>query len=295
MMREVITTLQNSVEVPLVIDSSFSLALKMGGEVYYGRPLLNSINAEDEKLDEVIPIAKRTGGAMLALITETMVPEKAEDRLIYARKILDRLMAEGFNRHDVVFDVLALTVSAMREGARESLRTIELIQKELGCVTTFGLSNSSFGLPNRRFVHQSYLMMAVQRGLNSAIMNVLENQIATRVAAAELFGPRGAAVENYLDKWSQPISEGADFASLGVQPLQTKSEEGDDFVKQLDLDALETEIFWDIVDGKKDKIQTDIKEFLKTRSDEAFSLFLEVMTPGIRYLGDLFAKRKRFI
>ncbi|MBK7843456.1 MAG: homocysteine S-methyltransferase family protein [Bdellovibrionales bacterium] len=295
MMREVITTLQNSVEVPLVIDSSFSLALKMGGEVYYGRPLLNSINAEDEKLEEVIPIAKRTGGAMLALITETMVPEKAEDRLIYARKILDRLIEAGFNRHDVVFDVLALTVSAMREGARESLRTIELIQKELGCATTFGLSNSSFGLPNRRFVHQSYLMMAVQRGLNSAIMNVLENQIATRVAAAELFGPRGAAVENYLDKWSQPISEGTDSASSGVQPLQTKSEEGDDFVKQLDLDALETEIFWDIVDGKKDKIQTDIREFLKTRSDESFSLFLEIMTPGIRYLGDLFAKRKRFI
>lgn len=297
MMKDVITALQNSVEAPLVIDSSFSTALQMGGEVYYGRPLLNSINAEDEKLDEVIPIARRTGGAVLALTTETLVPEKAEDRLKYARKILDRLLAEGFDRQDVVFDVLALTVSAMREGARESFRAIELIEKELGCATTFGLSNSSFGLPNRRFVHQSYLMMAIQRGLNSAIMNVLENDIAVRVAAAELFAPRSSAVDHYLAKWSDPIIEGekSEANGNGNSMGSAAGSESDNFIQQLNLDPLEMEIFWDIVDGKKDKIGSDIKNFLQTRSSEAFGLFLEVMTPGIRYLGDLFAQRKRFI
>ncbi|MCB0362418.1 MAG: homocysteine S-methyltransferase family protein, partial [Bdellovibrionales bacterium] len=274
MMKEVVTALQNSVEVPLIIDSSFSEALQMVGEVYYGRPLLNSINAEDEKLDEVIPIAKRTGGAMLALTTETMVPEKAEDRLKYAKKILDRLVAEGFERQDVVFDVLALTVSAMREGARESLRTIEMIEKELGCSTTFGLSNSSFGLPNRRYVHQAYLMMAVQRGLNSAIMNVLEKDIATRVAAAELFGRREAAVDNFLKNWSEPIVEGENKATSKSSVGESVSDEGQEFLKKLDLDPLETEIFWDVVEGKKEKIQSDIKEFLQTRSTESFGLFL---------------------
>jgi len=230
---------------------------------------------------------------MLALTTETQVPEKAKDRLFYAQKILDRLLAEGFTREDVVFDVLALTVSAMREGARESLKTIELIKKELGCATTFGLSNSSFGLPNRRFVHQAYLMMAVQRGLDSAIMNVLESQIAVRVAAAELFSEQPTAVEYFLEKWAEPIKDNMTQTSLST--TADKEEQEEIPTLKMELDEIQTEIFWDIVNGKKDKIKKDISVFLEKRSSEAFQLFLDVMTPGIRYLGDLFAKRKRFI
>ncbi|HLB59781.1 MAG TPA: homocysteine S-methyltransferase family protein [Bdellovibrionota bacterium] len=291
MMADVVTAIQNAVEIPLVIDSSYSSALLTGANVYYGRPLLNSINAEDEKLEEVIPIAQRTGGALLALTTETEVPEAAEGRLKYARKILDKLLAAGFTRNDVIFDVLSLTVSAMRKGSIESLRTIELITKELGCATTFGLSNSSFGLPNRKFVHQAYLMMAIQRGLNSAIMNVLEPQIGTRVAAAQLFGSRPAAVEDFLRDWSEPIQE----ENSPNKPTKETEAKGDNPTHNLSLDETQQEIFWDIVDGKKDKITPDIEKFLATRSDEAFDLFIKVMTPGIRHLGDLFGRRKRFI
>ncbi len=293
MMSNVICALQNSIEVPLVIDSSFSEALLRGGEVYYGRPLLNSINAEDEKLDEVVPIAKRVGGAVLALMTETEVPEKAADRLVYARKILDRLLAAGFHRNDVVFDVLSLTVSAMRTGSIESLRTIELIHQELGCATTFGLSNSSFGLPNRRFVHQAYLMMAIQRGLNSAIMNVLEKDIGVRVAAADLFTKKPEAVQDFLLNWSNPIAE-SDVANGSVSAQSGPPQENEPEMAA-HFDPLQKEIFWDVAEGRKEKIEADIQEFLKTRQSEAFDLFLNVMTPGIRHLGDLFGKRKRFI
>ncbi len=293
MMSRVVTTLQNTMDIPLVIDSSFSQGLLTGGLVYYGRPLLNSINAEDEKIEEVVPIAKKVGGAVLALTTETEVPVKAEQRLKYAEKILNRLLAEGFTRDDVVFDVLSLTVSAMREGAIETLRTIELITKELGCATTYGLSNSSFGLPNRRYVHQSYLMMGIQRGLNSAIMNVLEKDIAVRVAAADLFTPKPSAIEDFLAKWSQPISEGVTTESATASASADISEE--DPTIKLKLDNVQKAVFWDIVDGKKDKTILDVSEFVKTRPQEAFQLFLNVMTPAIRHLGDLFGKRKRFI
>jgi 5-methyltetrahydrofolate--homocysteine methyltransferase len=299
MMGRVITALQNSTEVPLVIDSSFSEALLRGGQVYYGRPLLNSINAEDEKIEEVIPIAKKVGGAVLALMTETDVPVEAEKRLKYAEKILNHLLAAGFTRDDVVFDVLSLTVSAMRDGARETLRTIELITKELGCATTYGLSNSSFGLPNRRFVHQSYLVMGIQRGLNSAIMNVLEKDIGVRVSAADLFTSKPSAIENYLAKWSQPIAEGvaeAGSANASAAGAAGSSEAADeDPTIKMNLDAIQKSVFWAIVDGKKEKTVADLQEFIKTRSSESFDLFLNVMTPAIRYLGDLFGKRKRFI
>ncbi len=290
MMSTVICALQNSIETPLVIDSSFSEALLKGGQVYYGRPLLNSVNAEDEKIEEVLPIAKAVGGAVLALVTETEVPEKAEDRLKYAQKILDRFLAAGFHRNDIVFDVLSLTVSAMRQGSIETFKTIELIKNELGCATTFGLSNSSFGLPNRRFVHQAYLMMCIQRGLTSAIMNVLEKDIVTRVAASDLFTQKQNAVSEYLQSWSSPIAEGE---SSNTQPTLQSTEE--DPTLKLNLDPLQKEIFWDIAEGKKDKIENDVNEFIKTRSSQSFELFLNVMTPGIRYLGELFGKRKRFI
>lgn len=249
MMANVICALQNSVEAPLVIDSSFSHALLRGGEVYYGRPLLNSINAEEEKMDEVVPIAKKVGGAVLALVTETEVPEKAEARLKYAGKILDRLLAAGFHRNDIVFDVLSLTVSAMRTGSIESLRTIELIRDELGCATTFGLSNSSFGLPNRRFVHQSYLMMAIQHGLNCAIMNVLEKDIAIRVAAADLFTRKPRAVDDFLQKWSQPIAEGIAATTDATQSAASVAE--DDPTVRMKLDDLQREIFWDVADSQR--------------------------------------------
>ncbi len=292
MMSQVITTLQNSIEAPLVIDSSFSHALQTGGQVYYGRPLLNSLNAEPEKLDEVIPIAKRVGGAIIALTTETEVPVKAEDRLKYASIILDRLLAEGFTRDDVVFDVLSLTASAMREGAIETFLAIELITKELGCATTYGLSNSSFGLPNRRFVHQSFMTTSIQRGLNSAIMNVLEKDITARIAASELFSQRKDAVEYYLDRFSTPIPEHSGTAG-GAATAPAADEE--DPTKNLKLDDLQREIFFDVLDGKKEKIVEDANKFIATRSDESFALFLNVMTPAIRHLGDLFGKRKRFI
>jgi 5-methyltetrahydrofolate--homocysteine methyltransferase len=290
MVSQVITMLQNSIETPLVIDSSFSDALRTGGQVYYGRPLLNSLNAEPEKMDEVIPIAKRVGGAILALTTETEVPVKAEDRLKYARIILDRLLSEGFTRNDVVFDVLSLTASAMRDGAIETFRAVEMISKELGCATTFGLSNSSFGLPNRRFVHQTFLVNSIARGLNSAIMNVMEKDIQVRIAAAELFSQRGPAVEDYLNRFSNPIAEDSGSGAPAA-PIEDEI----DPTKALKLEGLEREIFFDILEGKKEKVVEDANKFIATRSAESFALFLNVMTPAIRHLGDLFGKRKRFI
>lgn len=297
MMANVVTQLQNSVEAPLVIDSSFSEALLRGGQVYYGRPLLNSLNAEDEKLDEVIPIARRIGGAVIALMTETEVPEKAPARLKLGEKILRRLLDEGFTKNDIVFDVLSLTASAMRGGAIETLKVIEVITKEWGCATTFGLSNSSFGLPNRRFVHQAYLQMAIQRGLGSAIMNVLERDIGPRIAAAEIFKDRTKATEDYLASYSLPIPENAPGAGEAAPAGATApGDAGEtDPTAALRLDALQREIFFDVLDGKKDKILEDCGKFVAERPKEAFALFLNVMTPAIRHLGDLFGKRKRFI
>lgn len=295
MMKTVITQIQSSVETPLVIDSSYSSALLKGGEVYYGRPLLNSINAEEEKMEEILPIAKRVGGAIIALMTETEVPEKAVDRLRYGEKILNRLLSEGFNKNDIVFDVLSLTASAMQVGAIETLKVIDVIANEWGCATTFGLSNSSFGLPNRRFIHQSYLQMAIQRGLTSAIMNVLEKDIKVRINAAEIFRKRPNAVEDFLKDFSETITEGSASHPQNSNVSGATSEENVDPTLKMNLTPLKRDVYFSILDGKKDVVVEKCKEFIKETPEDSFDLFLNVMTPAIRQLGDLFGKRKRFI
>lgn len=291
MMVKTISALQNKIDVPLMIDSSSTEVLCIGSESYYGRPLLNSLNGEEEKIAEVLAVARSTGAAVVALPMQATIPETARERFVIVQKILDQLLAAGFTRNDVVFDVLALTVSAMRDGSRESLKLVNFIRDELGCATMFGASNCSFGLPNRRFVHQAYLTMAIEHGLNAAIMNVLEKDAGIRVAAAELFGARNAAVEDYLQHWSTPITE-TNSPSPTAQPANDKCEA---LPVNVPHDALEKKIFFDVLEGSRDRIEQDVREFIATRKQDSFNLFLNVMTPAIRHLGDLFAQRKKFI
>jgi 5-methyltetrahydrofolate--homocysteine methyltransferase len=124
-------------------------------------------------------------------------------------------------------------------------------------------------------------------------MNVLEKDIAVRVAASDLFTTKPHAVQDFLLNWSNPIAEGAVVA--GSEAADNKQRSDDEPAMASQFDPLQKEIFWDVAEGRKEKIETDIQEFLKTRQSEAFDLFLNVMTPGIRHLGDLFGKRKRFI
>ncbi|MBX9769003.1 MAG: homocysteine S-methyltransferase family protein, partial [Bdellovibrionales bacterium] len=176
LMKQAVVAVQTRFPVPLMIDSSNSFALDRGASVYYGRPLLNSINAEDEKLHEAVPIMHKHGAAVVAMCTGVDVPVLASDRMQNALKIMKYLREQcGFREEDVVFDVLGLVVSAMQDGSRETLRTIQLVKEYFpGAATTLGLSNVSFGLPNRSFVHNAFLASAVQHGLDTAIMSVTE-------------------------------------------------------------------------------------------------------------------------
>jgi len=123
----------------------------------------------------------------------------------------------------------------------------------------------------------------------------MEKDIAVRVAASDLFTQKPRAVSDFLEQWSNPIAEDA-TANTSMDAKAPNGTTGiQDPTDKMKLDPLQKEIFWDIVEGRKEKIESDIKQFLQTRSNESFELFLNVMTPGIRYLGELFGQRKRFI
>ena len=172
MLRSAVCELQAVTALPLQIDTSDISAMEAALRLYNGKAMINSVNGKRESLESVIPLAKKYGGVLVALtLDESGIPNSAEGRLQIAKNILDYAVAEGIDKKNIIFDPLALTVSADKNAARETLRAVELIKNELGCHTTLGVSNVSFGLPERDTVNSVFFSLALERGLSAAIMN----------------------------------------------------------------------------------------------------------------------------
>jgi len=298
LMKKAVVMVQNAhPNIALMIDSANSHALDSGASVYYGRPLLNSLNAEDEKLEEAIPYMRKHGAAIVCMTTGVMVPELAVDRIKNAVKIVDILVKEhGFRERDFVFDCLGLVVSAMQKGSYETLKTIELIKERFPTsATTLGLSNVSFGLPNRMFVHSAFLAQAINRGLDSAIMSVTEPVSLALASAAEMWSEKEDSIQRFITKFSEKIETGSSTgASHGVVGTEKKNKISEpDFLSK--VPKLDQDVFRAIVEGDKGGIEKLILTFLSERPKDAMDLFLNVMTPAIRHLGDLFGARVKFI
>jgi 5-methyltetrahydrofolate--homocysteine methyltransferase len=175
LLKAMLRTVQQAVDVPICIDSSVIEALEAGLSVYEGRALVNSVTAEDERLEEILPLVARHDAAVIGLANdETGIPETPEQRLECARKIISVAADYGIARDDVVIDPLAMTVGADPQAVKTTLATISLIRDELGVNMCLGASNVSFGLPQRLVLNAAFLPMAMAAGLTSAIMSASE-------------------------------------------------------------------------------------------------------------------------
>jgi 5-methyltetrahydrofolate--homocysteine methyltransferase len=175
LLRSMLGAVMEAVDVPICIDSSVIEALEAGLSVYEGRALVNSVTAEDERLEEILPLVARHDAAVIGLANdETGIPETPEKRLECARKIVSAAGDHGIAAADVVIDPLAMTVGADTEAVTTTLRTISLLRDELGVNMCLGASNVSFGLPRRHSLNAGFLPMAMAAGLTSAIMSTAE-------------------------------------------------------------------------------------------------------------------------
>ena len=172
MLTDTVCALQAVTALPLQIDTSSIKAMESALRRYNGKPMLNSVNGKQESLDAVLPLAKKYGALVVALtLDENGIPSKAEERVRIARRILKEGEKYGLKKHDFVFDPLALTVSADATAAVETLRAVEMIRRDLGCHTSLGVSNVSFGLPARDLINGTFFSLALAHGLSAAIMN----------------------------------------------------------------------------------------------------------------------------
>ncbi len=175
LLKSMLRTVQDAVDVPICIDSSVIDALEAGLSVYEGRALVNSVTAEDERLEEILPLVAKHDAAVIGLANdETGIPETPQKRLECARKIVSVANDYGIKTEDVIIDPLAMTVGADTEAVTTTLATISLIRDELGVNMCLGASNVSFGLPARHVLNAAFLPMAAAAGLTSAIMSTAE-------------------------------------------------------------------------------------------------------------------------
>ncbi|MBQ2729246.1 MAG: homocysteine S-methyltransferase family protein [Clostridia bacterium] len=171
MMKSAVREIQAVTDLPLQIDTTNKKALDMALRIFNGKALINSVNGEEESMNAVFPLAKKYGGAVIALtIDENGIPETAEGRVAIAEKIIERAKEFGIDKKDIIVDPLALTVSSKADSALVTLKSIEML-RERGILTSLGVSNISFGLPEREKINSAFFTSALERGLNAAIMN----------------------------------------------------------------------------------------------------------------------------
>lgn len=194
-----IRVVQDAVDLPLCIDSPGADVLEAGMKAYVGKPLVNSFSLEEGRAEKVLPLVKRYGAAVIGLtIDENGIPSSAQQRFNIAKRLVETAESYGIPRWDVVIDPLALTAGAQQAEAKETLKAIRMIRQELGCRTSLGLSNISFGLPNRHFLNAIYLSMAITDGLDMAIMNPLDERLMDTMRATRLFLNRDTHAKEYM-------------------------------------------------------------------------------------------------
>lgn len=203
MLPRAVKAVQAVSSLPLQLDSANVRALEAALRVYNGRAIVNSTSGEEEKLAAVLPLCKKYGAAVVGLtLDEKGIPPTAEGRLAVAQKILNAALAAGLAKEDVCIDCLTLAASAEPGAGGETLRAVRLVKEKLGLKTVLGVSNVSFGLPNRPLLNQTFLAMALQEGLDLPILNPGDEGMRGALAAYRLLAGQPGATEAYVDAYS---------------------------------------------------------------------------------------------
>lgn len=178
MLQKVCFELQSIIDLPLQIDTTDIDAMEAALRHYNGKAMINSVNGKEENMKEIFPLVKKYGGLVVCLtLDENGIPETAEKRVEIAKKIINTAKKYGIDKKDLIFDTLAMTVSADNNSAIATLKALNTIKNELNCHTSLGVSNVSFGLPNRDILNGAFFTLALENGLSAAIMNPNSNEM----------------------------------------------------------------------------------------------------------------------
>lgn len=265
-------------QLPIVLDSSNLAALEAGLKAADGKVLINSVSGEEKKLKTILPLAKKYGAAVLGLtLDDKGIPPTAEGRFKIAEKILKNALKHGLSKSDIVIDCLALTVSADQKSAQETLRAIRMVKEKLGLSTILGVSNISFGLPNREIINSTFLTMALQSGLDAAIINPHNSMLMDAYHAALVLIGCDTRAEMYIKRYRQGARGKGQEVTIKEEPKNIKEK-----LKKA------------IIDGDEEGIVGLIEEALK-QGWKPLKISNDALIPGLEEVGRLFGQNIYFL
>lgn len=295
MMRKVLDEVTVATNLPLSIDSSHVDVIEAALRQYPGRALINSISGEEEKLKKLLPIAKKYGAMFILLpLSDKGLPESLEEKIGIIEQICAMAYELGMEKEDIVVDGLVTTVGANPTAAREVLETIRYC-KENGLATICGLSNISFGLPERTFVNSAFLTMAIKEGLTMAIANPSQDLLMNTAFAADLLLHKENGDIRYIEQISayqerKPVEVKAQQAAATTAGQEKKESQP---VKETD-DTPKDQIYQDVMKGNRKQIAEHTQTAIQN-GVEASYILNEKLLPAINEVGELFDKGKYFL
>ena len=294
MMLKALDEIANVTNLPLALDSSHIEVLEAALKKYPGRALINSISLEKEKFDRLLPMAKKYGAMFILLpLSDEGLPKDLDEKKQIIHKIVDRALELGMTKEDIVVDGLVTTVGANKNAALETLETIAYC-KELGLATICGLSNISFGLPERTYVNTAFLTMAIANGLTMAIANPSQQFLVNAAYASDLLLNKEESDVRYIELMNQRKEQGE---ILTVVKKETKNEPdltSDKIAKaETELDS-EKALYQAVLKGKKREIVDRTQDVLDS-GKQPKEILDDILLPAIQDVGELFDSGKYFL
>ena len=268
-LENVVCELQAVTDLPLQIDTSNVSAMEAALRRYNGKAMVNSVNGKAESMHSVFPLVKKYGGLVVALtLDENGIPQTAHGRVAIAKKILETASEYGIDKKDIIFDTLALTVSADNNAAKATLEALRIIKTQLGCNTSLGVSNVSFGLPNRDAVNATFFALALENGLSAAIINPYSQDIMRTYYTYNLLNGTDVNCEEYISKAESFYSAPKAEFSTTVNTQQTEQT---------------SELQYAVIKGLKSRAGEITAELLK--SNQPLDIIQNEIIPALNIVG----------
>lgn len=294
MMKKVIYEVSSTVDCPLCIDSSHVDVIEEALKIYPGRALINSISLETEKMEKLLPVAAKYGAMFILLpLSDAGLPQNIAEKKAIINEIYDKALALGMSHADIVVDGLVATIGANANAAVECFETIDYCKNEKKLPTICGLSNISFGLPERGYVNTAFLTMAINRGLTMAIANPSQDLLMNAAFASDMLLNRPSSDIRYIEHMNKFTEKNAQFETVRVSKTAASGEaasgEG-----RVSTELSENPVFKAVLKGSKETIISEVDKALADGA-EPDAIINDYLIPAINEVGELFNSKKYFL
>lgn len=294
MMKKVIYEVSSTVDCPLCIDSSHVDVIEEALKIYPGRALINSISLETEKMEKLLTVAAKYGAMFILLpLSDAGLPQNIAEKKAIINEIYDKALALGMSHADIVVDGLVATIGANANAAVECFETIDYCKNEKKLPTICGLSNISFGLPERGYVNTAFLTMAINRGLTMAIANPSQDLLMNAAFASDMLLNRPSSDIRYIEHMNKFTEKNAQFETVRVNKAAASGEaasgEG-----RVSTELSENPVFKAVLKGSKETIISEVDKALADGA-EPDAIINDYLIPAINEVGELFNSKKYFL